>query len=71
MEKQQDNQSQPAASVLHRKTSVGKAVHLARAMTLPKAFRLSLAKTADELYDMAMAVIGVRQQLCTSAELSE
>ena len=71
MEKQQDNQSQPAASVLHRKTSVGKAVHLARAMTLPKAFRLSLAKTADELYDMAMAVIGVRQQLCTNAELSE
>lgn len=71
MEKQQDNQSQQAVSVLHRKTSVGKAEHLARAMTLPKAFRLGVAKAADKLYDMAIAVIGVRQQLCTTAALSE
>ena len=71
MEKQQDTQSQQAASVLHRKTSVGKAEHQARAMSLPKAFRLSFAKAADELLEMALAVIGVRQQLCTHAQLAD
>ena len=56
---------------MHRKTSVGKADHQARAMTLAKAFRVSLAKVADELCDMAMAVIGVRHQLCKAAALSD
>jgi flagellar motor switch/type III secretory pathway protein FliN len=55
---------------LRRKTSVGKADHQARAMSLPKALRVSLAKVADELCEMAMAVIGVRRQTCKATDLA-
>lgn len=47
-------------SVLHRKAHAGRVEHQTRAMSVPKALRLTLAKVADDLFDMAMAAIGVR-----------
>lgn len=49
-----------AGGILHRKVAQGRAVHQARAVSLPKALRVTVAKVADELFDMAMAVIGAR-----------
>jgi flagellar motor switch protein FliM len=47
-------------SVLRRKAQAGQAEHQARAMSVPKALRLTAAKAADDLFDMALAVIGIR-----------
>ena len=47
-------------SALVRKANVGREEHQARAMTLAKALRLTAAKVADDLLDMALAVIGLR-----------
>lgn len=47
-------------TVIHRKAQAGRAEHQARAMSLGKALRLSLARCADDLFDLALAVIGVR-----------
>ena len=69
-QQQNSEQASEATSALHRKVRVGKADHQARAMSLPKALRLSLAKVADELCDMAMAVIGIRAQTCKADELT-
>ncbi len=71
MEQENSNQADQAASVLQRKTSVGKAEHQARAMSLPKALRISMAKVADDLCEMALAVIGVRRQTCKLSELPD
>ncbi|MBY5934081.1 hypothetical protein KUV51_13815 [Tateyamaria omphalii] len=45
-------------SVLGRIAAAGRDVRQARAMTLPKAMRVTLAKVADALMDLPMAVIG-------------
>lgn len=55
--------------VLHRKVATGLAEHQARAMSLPKALRLTLAKTADDLFDLAMAVLSLRRQEVGEADL--
>lgn len=47
-------------SVLHRKARAGRVEHQTRAMSVPKALRVTLAKVADDLCNMAMAAIGVR-----------
>lgn len=51
-----------ARSALVRKAHVGREEHQARAMTLAKALRLTTAKVADDLFDMALAVIGLRAE---------
>lgn len=46
-------------SVLQRKAQAGRQEHQARAMTVPKSLRLSIAKVADELWSMAIAAIAI------------
>lgn len=57
-------------SVLQRKAQAGKQEHQARSMTVPKSLRVSLAKVADDLFDMALAVIGVTQEKCAGDGLN-
>ncbi|WP_187428772.1 hypothetical protein ROLI_017830 [Roseobacter fucihabitans] len=57
-------------SVLQRKAQAGKQEHQARAMSVPKALRVSIAKVADEIFEMALAVIGATQELCGGDDLS-
>ena len=45
-------------NVLGRIAAAGREERQARAMTLPKAMRLTLAKVADALMDLPLAVIG-------------
>ncbi len=56
-------------SVLQRKAQVGKQEHQARAMTVPKALRVGLAKVADETFDMALAVIGVTRETTAAQDI--
>lgn len=46
-------------SALRRKAAVGRQVYQARAMTGARALRLSLPKAGDDLFDMALGVIGL------------
>lgn len=57
-------------SVLQRKAQAGKQEHQARAMTVPKALRVSIAKVADELFDLPLAVIGAVQEKCSAGGLA-
>jgi hypothetical protein len=52
-----------------RKTVAGRALKEARAMSVPKAFRLSISKSADTLFDLALAVIGATQSVMTQSDL--
>lgn len=61
--------SKGAVSALHRKTASGRAEHQARVMTLARALRLSVAKIADDLFDMALATLGVRTQEVAGPDL--
>ncbi|WP_162798543.1 FliM/FliN family flagellar motor switch protein [Sulfitobacter sp. SK012] len=56
-------ETQTKASPLRRKTQAGKQEHEARAMSVPKALRLSLAKLADQRFDLAMSAIGITQEI--------
>ncbi len=58
-------------SPLHRKVQAGRATHQARAMSLAKALRLTLAKVADDMFEMSMAVIGVRSETCAGEKLAD
>lgn len=58
-------------SVLQRKAQAGKQEHQARAMTVPKALRVSIAKIADKVFDMALAVIGNAQERCEGDTIAE
>ena len=60
-----------AMSVLQRKAQVGKQEHQARAMTVPKALRVCLAKVADDAFDMALAVIGVTKETAAASVVLE
>ena len=59
-EDQQNQDGETAQSVLRRKATAGREDHQSRAMSMQKALRLTLAKVADNLHGMAMAVIGAR-----------
>ncbi|MEC8669448.1 MAG: FliM/FliN family flagellar motor C-terminal domain-containing protein [Pseudomonadota bacterium] len=48
-------------AVLRRKASAAKEVWQARAMSPSKALRLSLARTAEDLWDLALAASGIAQ----------
>lgn len=50
----------PAATALHRKVSNGRSERQARAMSLARALRLSIAKVADDVFDMAIATLSLR-----------
>ena len=58
-------------SVLQRKAQAGKQEHQARAMNVPKALRVSVAKIADEIFDMALVVIGISQERCEGDTIAE
>lgn len=58
-------------SILQRKAQAGKQEHQARAMSVPKALRVSIAKIADQKFEMALAVIGATQERCEGDALSE
>lgn len=58
-------------TVLGRIATAGREVHQARAMTLQKAMRVSLAKAADALMDLPLAVIGLVVQKVSSDKLEE
>ena len=69
-EDQQNTQTQdPAAqtgtgpTLLRRKAQAGREEQQARAMSLQKAMRLTLAKVAVDLFDLAMAALAVRVEL--------
>ena len=57
----QSGADQPQTA-LHRKAQAGRVEHQTRAMSVPKALRLTLAKVADDLFDMVTAAIGVRME---------
>ncbi|WP_370401168.1 FliM/FliN family flagellar motor C-terminal domain-containing protein [Sulfitobacter sp. JB4-11] len=65
-----DQTAAAGRSALVRKADVGRQEHQARAMTLAKALRLTAAKVADDLLDMAFAVIGMRAERCTGDGLA-
>lgn len=70
----QDTQTQtagtePAASVMQRKTRTGNAVRQAQTVNVPKALRITLAKVADSLLKMPMAVIGARSETVAAEDL--
>lgn len=58
-------------TIIHRKAQVGRAEHQARAMSLGKALRLTLARSADDLYDLALAAISVRFETCDNDNLQD
>ncbi|MGB3245360.1 MAG: FliM/FliN family flagellar motor C-terminal domain-containing protein [Sulfitobacter sp.] len=58
-----------AGSALLLKAQAGRQDHQSRTMSLPKALRLTMAKVADDLLDMAMAVIGARMESRSGEDL--
>lgn len=59
------------ANALRRLASAGRAHHQARAITLQKGMRLALARVADELLDMPLAMIGAVVQPVLGEDLAE
>ena len=71
---QQNAKTEPgtgSGSVLQRKAASGRADHQARAMTLARALRLSIAKVADDVFEMAMATLSLRTQEVSGPGLFE
>lgn len=56
-------------SILIRKVAKGRENHQAKAMTVQKALRLSVAKVAEDLHDLALAAIGVKASMLEQPEL--
>ena len=54
--------------VLRRKVAAGRDDLSLRAMSLPKALRLTIPKVADDLFGLPLAVIGVTQRRVTQTE---
>lgn len=61
----------PIDTTLHRKARAGRAEHQARAMSLAKALRLTLAKVAEEEFEMSMAAISLRSQTCAGENIDQ
>ncbi len=61
----------PTDTTLHRKVQAGQAEHQARAMSLAKALRLTLAKVAEDLFEVSMAAISVRSQFCPGDDIEK
>lgn len=61
----------PSQSALHRKARAGRVEHQTRSMSVAKALRITLAKVADNMFDLPMAAIGVRMEKRDGEELSE
>ena len=58
-------------SVLQRKARAGNEERQARSMTVPKSLRIGLAKVADDLFDLALAVIGVSRETWSGDGVSQ
>lgn len=58
-------------SALRRKADSGRAAHQARVMSLAKALRITLAKVADDLFEMPMAVIGAKIEDCDGDDVQD
>ncbi len=56
---------------LRRKAQAGRQTHQARAMSVPKALRVAMAKSADSLFDMALSVIGATTRRCAAEGLEQ
>ncbi len=59
------------SSVLQRKARSGRVEHQSRAMSVAKALRITLAKVADDLFDLALAAIGLRMETRAGEDLAE
>lgn len=57
--------------ILERKAANGRDTHLARAMTVQKAMRLTLAKVAEDRLDLAMAMLSVALKDVENEDLPE
>ncbi len=58
-------------SVIHRKAMGARSDFDARVMSPAKALRLALAKASDKLFDLALTVTMVEQQVCAHAKLQK
>ena len=58
-------------SILERKAAQGRETHQAKAMTVAKALRLSIAKVAEKLHDLALAAIGIKAETVQHEQLEE
>ncbi|MEW9918529.1 FliM/FliN family flagellar motor C-terminal domain-containing protein [Marimonas sp. MJW-29] len=58
-------------TIIHRKAKAGRAEHQSRAVSLAKALRLTLARVADEMLDMAMALIAIRTETVSGDDLAD
>lgn len=56
--------------VLRRKVAAGREDHFSRAMSVPKALRLTAPKVADELFDLPLGVIGVSEKTVSQADVA-
>lgn len=61
----------PMDTTLHRKAQAGRAEHQARAMSLAKALRLTLAKVAEDKFEMSMAALSLRNQTCPGEKIDQ
>ncbi len=60
-----------SATALAAKTAVGRKNHLARAMTVQKALRVSIAKVADETLELPMAALSISDSSVANDELAD
>ncbi|MGB7243003.1 MAG: FliM/FliN family flagellar motor switch protein [Sulfitobacter sp.] len=58
----------PDNLILQRKAQAGTRDHQSRTMSVPKALRLSVAKVANDLFSMALSVIGATKVLTSAAD---
>lgn len=58
-------------SILQRKAAIGKQEHEARAMSVAKAVRQSVAKLGNELFEMPLSVIGIVTEERSAEKLSD
>lgn len=56
-------------SALRRKAQVGQQQYQARSMTAPRALRLSMAKVAEDEFDLALGVIGLTESCAAAADV--
>ncbi|MEP1767700.1 MAG: FliM/FliN family flagellar motor C-terminal domain-containing protein [Sulfitobacter sp.] len=58
-------------TLIQRKAQKGREAYAARAMSLPRALRLTAAKLADQMMGLPVGVLGVTRQITAAAKLVE
>ena len=59
------------SNILERKAATGRESHQARAVTVPKALRLTIAKLAEEMLDLPMASLSISRDIVENEGLEE